>query len=308
MKKALFLFGALATCTLVSCGVKNDNTGTADDYKYTVVAPNGAPAIALANLDNKDDANTYNYISADVISAEFTGKNADFIIAPINAGAKLYKAKKSEYVFGGVVTWGNLYFASYSEFALNDLDGKTVTLFGEDTINSSVARYVLEQNNINCNYEYLASAQNTIAAMGDGYVLTAEPMVTVTSIKSGKTIYTVNVQNELKTLLNQDYAYTQAGLFINPNTIKNHKSIVDDFIVELEESCSKITTDLDNTAKNVSELGILPSEAIAMRAIPNCNVNFKNAESSKTYVENTANIDLSLFGGALPADEFYYKK
>ena len=81
---------------------------------YMIITPNGAPAIAVAGVwaENPDAVIT---INADTIAEAFGSGEADFIIAPINAGAKLYKAGKSTYRLAAVVTWGNLVFASRTE-------------------------------------------------------------------------------------------------------------------------------------------------------------------------------------------------
>ena len=119
-----------------------------DTYSVKVSAPNGAPALAVATLA-VEDPDSYTFVAADTIAAEFANKTADFIIAPINAGAKLYKAGKSDYKLAAVVTWGNLYIASQkSDFALEDINGAAITLFGENTINASVVLYALAQNGL----------------------------------------------------------------------------------------------------------------------------------------------------------------
>ena len=53
-------------------------------------------------------------------------------------------------------------------------------------------------------------------------------------------------------------------------------------------------------------LEILPNEKVAAAAIPNCSIRYTAAADAKELVEFTANIDLTQFGGAVPADEFYY--
>ena len=45
---------------------------------------------------------------------------------------------------------------------------------------------------------------------------------------------------------------------------------------------------------------------VAAAAIPNCGIRYTSAADAKELVEFTANIDLSQFGGAVPADDFYY--
>ena len=74
-------------------------------------APTGAPALVVATMAAEHPEN-YTFLDASTIGAEFQKNEADFIIAPVNAGAKLFKAGKSTYRLAAVVTWGNLFFAS----------------------------------------------------------------------------------------------------------------------------------------------------------------------------------------------------
>ena len=78
-----------------------------------------------------------------------SAQEADFIIAPVNAGAKLYKAGKSTYKLAAVVSWGNLFIAAQkADLTAEDLNGAKITLFGENTINASVVLYALKANGI----------------------------------------------------------------------------------------------------------------------------------------------------------------
>ncbi len=53
-----------------------------------------------------------------------------------------------------------MFLASQREnFALEDINGGVITMFGEKTINSSIAKFVLAENGITPdNIEYLAGA------------------------------------------------------------------------------------------------------------------------------------------------------
>ena len=95
MKRMLLIVLALALLTLPAA---------AEDYAVKVSSPNGAPGIALATLA-VEAPEQYTYVAAEAITAEFAAANADFIIAPVNAGAKLFKAGKSGYRLAAVVTW-----------------------------------------------------------------------------------------------------------------------------------------------------------------------------------------------------------
>ena len=147
----------------------------------------------------------------------------------MNAGAKLFKAGKSTYKLGAVVTWGNLYFASQREnFALEDINGADITLFGENTINASIALFALAQNGIEpANVEYLAGAANTqqlLLSDDTAIVLTAEPALTAAKMKNeAVTGYAVN---DLYKAATGNEGFAQAGLFIRAETIENDPEAV----------------------------------------------------------------------------------
>ena len=176
MKKLIALvLAALLALSLCAAGAEG----------LTLTAPSGAPALAVATLATQNPE-AFTFISAETIPAAFAANEADFIIAPINAGAKLYKAGKSTYKLAAVVTWGNLYFASQkADFKPEDMNGADITLFGENTINASIALYTLKQNGIEPkSVSYLAGAANTQSLLltdENAIVLTAEPALTRTT-------------------------------------------------------------------------------------------------------------------------------
>lgn len=302
MKKVLSLIAAVLL--MVSACVM----AGAEEYVIKVAAPSGAPGLALATLAVEAPEN-FSFVAADTITAEFTNETADFVIAPLNAGAKLFKAGKSTYQLAAVVCWGNLYIASQREgFTLDDINGANITLFAENTINASVARYALEQNGITpAAIDYLASAANTQALLlsdAEAIVLTAEPALTAAKMKNDKiTAYSLN--ELFKTATGFD-GYTQAALFVRAETVATQPEAVEAFLLKVEESCGKCAADVEAVAAAAVTLEILPNQKVAVAAIPNCAIRFMRAADAREQVEATANIDLSQFGGALPADEFYY--
>ncbi len=308
MKKIIFLFVTffVLVLSLSSCN-KNNETKT-DDYKYTVVAPSGAPSVALATmaLENTD---AYSFIAADTIASAFSSNEADFVLAPINAGAKLFKAGKSTYRLSAIITWGNLYFASQIEnFSLDTINGHDLILFGENTINASIAKYVLEKKNITpSNITYLSGASNTQATLlsdANAIVMTAEPALTAAKTKNAN-IKGLSIQSLYKEVSGNS-EFTQAGIFVKADTITNHSSIVSDFLLSVKDVADNLNTNLDKVAEACVELKIMPALAVAKKAIPNCSIKFADALDSKAQVEATAKIDLIQFGGDVPSEGFYY--
>lgn len=300
MKK--FLSMILIALMMFTC------TACAEEYVVKASAPSGAPALALAMLAVENPEN-YTFVAAETISAEFANGNSDFIIAPLNAGAKLYKMGKSTYKLAGVVSWGNLFIASQKEgFTLNDLNGANVTLFGENTINASVVKYALEKNGIvPASIEYLASAAQTQSLLltdANAIVVTAEPALTAAKMKNAAiTAYAVN---DLYKAATGYEGYTQAALFVKAETIANQPEVVKAYIEAVAASCETASTDVAALANAAVTLEILPNVKVATNAIPGCSIRFVSALEAKEQVEVTANIDLTQFGGAVPADDFYY--
>jgi len=280
--------------------------------ELTVTAPNGAPALAIAAFAAENDG-MYTPVAADAIAAAFADKEADFIIAPINAGAKLFKAGKSTYRLAAVVTWGNLFIASQkADLKAEDLNGAAVVLFGENTINASVVLYALEKNGITPGeVTYLAGADKTKDLLLEDenvIVVTAEPALTAAKLsaqKNGKTVSAISV-NELLKQATGDDGYAQAGLFIKAETAEAQPDAVKAWLAKAEEACGKCTADVDAVAEAAVKLEILPNAKVAAAAIPGCAIRYVSAKDAKELIEKTVAIDPAQFGGEVPADDFYY--
>ncbi len=273
----------------------------------TLSAPLGAPSIAVATMAEKDPEN-FSLIAADTIAAEFARKEADFIIAPVNAGAKLFKAGKSTYRLAAMITWGNLVFASQRDgFTLEDMNGATVTLFGEETINASVALFVMDQLGIvPAEISYLADASQTqqlLLTDPDAIVMTAEPAVTAAQMKKPE-ITSYLLTDELKKISGYE-GFAQAGLFVREETISDHGDEVAVYLEQIQAAAA-VDTNLEDIVRAAVALEILPNEKVATAAIPRCGIRYVSAAEAREMVEYTANIDLSQFGGEMPADDFYY--
>ena len=279
-----------------------------EETSLRLSAPTGAPALAVAVMaaENPDG---FTFLDASTIGAEFQKNEADFIIAPINAGAKLFKGGKSTYRLAAVVTWGNLYFASQKEgFSAESLNGADLVLFGENTQNASVVLKVLEAKGLQpASVSYLAGAAETQAELlsnPDAIVVTADPAVTAARIKNEK-VQVLSVEEMLKETLGMD-GYAQAGLFVRAETAETNPEAVKAYLEAVREAAGQAESDPAAVAEAAVTLEILPNTKVALAAVPGCNIRFVPAAEAKEMVEQTAAIDLSQFGGELPADGFYY--
>ena len=297
-KMVVFLLSLIMISTAVAAGADG----------ILIVAPNGAPAMAVSGIwaENADSVKT---INADTIAEAFGSAEADFIIAPINAGAKLYRAGKSTYRLASVITWGNLVFASKTEgFTAEMIKGKKIVLFGENTINASVALFVLEQEGISPeSVEFLAGAAETQTALLNGeaeIVMTAEPGITAAKMKDS-TIVSVPLNDLYSEVTGYD-GFTQAGLFVREATVKSDPDLVKEWIDKIRISVESCGNDPETVARNVVSMEILPKEPVALKALPGCSIRWMNAKDAREQIEATASIDLKQYGGALPDEDFYF--
>ena len=301
MKKAFAVLFAVILLGTLHAAAEND---------FLIVTPGGAPALAVAGVyaEHRESVQT---VGADTIGEAFGSAEADFIIAPVNAGAKLFKAGKSSYRLAAVVTWGNLVFASKIEgFTPDMINGRKLILFGENTINSSVALYVLEEKGfIPSSVEYLAGAAETQALLINGddpevIVMTAEPAVTGAMIADEK-IVSCPLDDLYSEVTGYD-GFTQAGLFVREQTAHDNPEIVKRGLEEIRASAEMCSKDPETAAANAVAMEIVKAEKIALKALPGCNIRYMDAADAREQIEKTAMIDLKQFGGELPADDFYY--
>lgn len=136
------------------------------DGSYTVYAPDGAPALSLANAIANGTGSLFEYhiVAGTAIAAQVTGENpsADFCVMPVNAAAKLLGSGQ-KYQMLGTVTNGNMYFLGAgeqvsltSENLASALKGKTVGVVQLTNVPGLTFRCVLEEKNIP--YEILTNS------------------------------------------------------------------------------------------------------------------------------------------------------
>lgn len=324
----LMILSILLMFTFVSCDNDQTNEET-DDYTLSVVAPSGAPALALANLYKNENKNCEINagLSQDTLAPYFGNKEADVIVAPINLGATQYN-NNGNYLLAASITFGNLYFVSGdSTFdSIEDLKGKTLTAFGSSTINRYIVETVLTHNEIKINgsstdtdaatiaddevnIEYVNNAQvamQSCKSNPNSYYVLAEPSVSTLRAQS-ISLYTVSIQDEYKEVTGQDYI--QAACFINKETIESHKTVVDKFIDDLEASTNAANNNPTDTGTYAVELLGSGNATAFASAIPNCKIGFIEGISNKTLVTTLFDNDTAITycGGELPDEGFYYQ-
>ena len=179
----------------------SDEGAATSDVTYTVYAPDGAPALALANAVSQSQESTlfdFHIVASETIGAQVSGETpaADFCILPVNAASKLLGTGE-KYKMLGIVTNGNIFLLTTGDNAvitpenLSSLVGKTVGVVQLPNVPGLTFRAVLDKYDIA--YQVLGNdnapaadkvnlkamdATNVTPAGGCDYYLCPEPAAT----------------------------------------------------------------------------------------------------------------------------------
>ena len=222
-----------------------------DDSEYETmialdfVAPDGAPALSIAKfINDKEDFGmapiNYKVVSSSDIGSYMQQAKADFIIIPVNAASKLYKAHSIEsYKMLAVVTHGNLYvLSSDNTQSLSDLSGKVIGVIGQGLVPDLTLRAVLSDNGLlddvvvgdtategKITVRYFAQASDMLPLLKQGKLsvgLLPEPACT--TLTNSDRAHTWN-RLDLQELYDADLkAYPQAVLMVKSSVYNKYKS------------------------------------------------------------------------------------
>lgn len=335
MKKFLATAIALtigaAACVFTACAGEND------DGTYTVYAPDGAPALALANAVNEDDDRyDFRIVASNAITAQVQGEEpaADFCILPVNVAAKLL-GKGETYQMLGTVTNGNMYLLTTGDNpgittdSLSTLVGKTVGVVQLNNVPGLTFQAVLSRNDIDyqilgndveaasdkVNLQAFADASTVTPASGCDYYLCPEPAATGKINGTASSANPFKLAGSLQTLYDGENGYPQAVLVAKTSVIEEAKSVVDTFITYMEGSAdflaSASAADVVALLEDCYTEGMTPSlnaNNLNATVIANCSVYFTAAQDCKSRVNAflAELIDLNAEFTSAVSDSFYY--
>lgn len=315
MKKFLtvvFTF-VLALLTVFSTACKQP-----DDNSLKFYAPDGAPALAIAKFIN-DNENfgierevSYIVVSANDIGDTMSQGKGDFIVMPVNAASKLYKANpNSPYVMTAVITHGNLYLMSSNGVnTLEDLKGKVVGVIGQGLVPDLTLRAILSDNGLldgvvqvgdtatdgKITLSYFADAQAMIPMLKQGVLsvgLLPEPAATkLTSVAPDKTWSRLDVQELYD---GETKSYPQAVLMVKKSVYDQYKDNVDGIKDMFADNVSWVTQNTEaavNAVNGKLPEGVTPSLVaanITSTVVANCKIYYESAAQAKQSVLNYIN-------------------
>lgn len=269
--------------------------------------------LAYAMSEQTDAYHVEMFDAPDVVAGKFINGEIDIAAIPINLAATLYNKTEGEAVMIAINTLGVLYILENGESVQSfaDLAGKKLYATGQGSTPEYVLAYLLEKNGLTgqVEVEYLAEHATLAAMMAAGEVELAmlpEPNVSSVLVKSDVARVALDLTAEWDAV--SDTALLQGCYIVRRSVLEEEPEAVKAFVEAAADSAARVVSE-DGAAKLIAELGIVGSEDIAARAIPNCNIvcitgeEMRQAAAAMLQVLFDANP--ASVGGTLPDDALY---
>ena len=243
------VLSALLICLTFGCG---------EGDAVQVYVPDGAPALAVANLMKEKKAGgravEIHVVTPAVIRAKLTNGEADLAIAPTNLGAQLYQGG-IDLKMVSANTYGLLYLVGKKTEqveSLADLKGKVVHVIGEGQTPDLVLRYVLAQAGIEVEtsesavadkvaIRYAADGTSLMQAFAAGratFGVLGEPAATNAIGNEQAAVRELfDLQREFQAASGAaTLGYPQASLFARGEFLENNAAFADAFLEKMREN------------------------------------------------------------------------
>ena len=322
MKKYIcLLLAALLVLPVLAACAKEPTPDTV--RVFTLKGPTGIGMAKMISDAKAEENPLYNFTIAgapDVIQAEIIKGEYEIAALPTNLAAALYNKTEGALMIAAVNTLGVLYILENGNTiqSLQDLAGKTIYATGQGSTPEYILNYILAANNIECEVIYLAEHAELATQMASGSVVLGMlpvPNSTTVLAKNADVRVALNLTEEWEkaAIKNGDEsALYQGCLVIRREFAEQYPQTVKKFLADYKASVDFIHEDLDIAAETVAVCELIPSAAIAKKAIPDANIVFVTGEEMIQGLTGFYKVlhgsNPKSVGGKLPDENIYYNE
>lgn len=326
MKKNIVFGLILVMLCAVLCGCGAESEAAKENVTVRVGSLKGPTSMGLLFLmkeaENGESENTYEFqmaTAADEVLPLMVKGELDIALVPANVASVLYNKTEGGVTVIDINTLGVLYMVSgdTSVQSVADLAGRTIYLTGKGTTPDYALRYLLAQNDMSesdCVLEYKSEATEVAALLAenpDAIGLLPQPFVTVACAQNESLSVVLDLNEEWDRVQSENGSSMVTGVTVVRNGfLQEHKEVVETFLKEHAGSANAINADAATGAVYAVEQQIVAKEAIAQKAIPNCNITCITGDEMKRALSGYLNVLYEQapesVGGALPNEDFYY--
>lgn len=282
--------------------------------------PTGIGASRLLALNEAGE--TRNRYSVTVLAeatdmiAQIASGQLDIAAIPTNAAASLYNKTSGDVRLVALNTAGVLYILENGNTVndVSDLKGKTIYAVGQGSNPEYVLRFILSGNGIDPDKDveivFMDSAElTTRAASGSIEVcMLPVPAVTTVLIKNPDMRIALDMTDEWDSL-GTGSILTMGCVVVREEFLKEHPAEVRFFLEEYGKSIAWVKENVAEAGELCATYGIVPSAAVARKAIPDCNLIFVSGDDIRPALEGYLKVlfdsNPKAIGGKMPGDDFY---
>ena len=320
---ALVLVLSITACSKAPA---NENGDTSADMPVRIAGMTGPTGIGLVSLKSNSENNLSEqkyeinfYKEASEIVPLLVKGEIDIAAVPANLAAIQFNKNNG---FIQAIAINNLGVLSILEKgesinSVSDLKGKIIyaPASGKGAVPEYALNYILTQNGLDpandVTVEWKTEVTEIIGALKNtegGIALLPQPAATnaLNNVEGLREALNINDEwNSLET----DSKLVTGVIVVRTDFAKENPAAVSLFLKEYERSAAFANENIAEAAKLVAEYEIA-AEAIALKAIPKCNITFIKGTEMKNvlsaYLETLHSANPASVGGSLPADSFYY--
>lgn len=283
-------------------------------------AMKGPTGMGLVQLMESDQyAFTLTGTSDEIVTGIVGGK-LDAAAVPCNLVSVLFNKTEGKIKVAAVNTLGVLYILDSGDSiqTVQDLKGKTLYTTGKGTSPEFVLRHILKENKIDpdkdLTVEFKSESAEIAAMFGAGQEIIAllpQPFVTTVQLQNPDVRIALDMTAEWKSI-HPDSQLITGCLIVRNDFAAENQPAFSELLSNYAKSVEFVNEDSEEAAALIEKHGILPKAALALKAIPYCNITLiRNAEMQglvQDYLSVLFDAEPKSVGGALPDDSFYYKE
>ena len=314
MKKLIALICMIALCA--SCGM-----AAADGAN--ILALKGPTAMGMVQMMADEDAPWTFEIAAstDEVTPAIVQGRADIAAVPANLASVLYNNTDQEVQVLAINTLGVIYIVEQGDTVrdVQDLRGRTIYASGKGASPEYALNYILRENGIDPEkdlaIEWKSEHAECLAALladENAIAMLPQPFVTTAQMKSEGLRVALDLTEEWDKLQAGSEAPSAmiTGVVIGRKEfIEENPDAVAEFLKDYAASVEFVNGDTAAAAALVGRFEIVP-EAVALKAIPECNITFIAGEEMQRmlsgYLEVLMQQNPKAIGGKLPGGDFYF--
>ncbi len=319
---ALLLLAACGGGTEPPTGT-NTSTTQAPAVTVNIATLRGPTGIGMAKLAQNTAHYKVSYLGAATeIGPMLINKSVDIAACPLNVAANLYNKTNGAVQMLAINTLGVLYIVENAESiqTFADLKGKTIYAANKGATPEFILNYLLKQNglepgkDVTISYKSEFSEVVALAASGKANIcMLPEPNVTALTGQKPEFRTALDLTQEWENAAKekgQDSKLAQGCIVVRKAFAQEHPSAVADFLAAYRQSVAFVGDELDAAAELAAQLQILPSVALAKKAIPNCNIVCITDDAMQSLAKDNLQIlfdaNPQAVGNAMPKDDFYF--